>query len=184
MEVSKLTFRKETIEKMNKPLNRVQRGKLRWAKLKELEDGGKLSHATNRQEVAEMLGATKEYGPEYTWVSNLIKRGNMREILTGFGDDNRPIYEYHTTSNVPEYDEKAIAEKAAAGRKAAATGRRTAAVRLAPTPVATPTPNKAFAVPSNDGAKMTIRYKELVIELENISQATIEAIVEKLADKQ
>ena len=43
MEISRLIFTKETKEKMNKELTRKEKGKLRYKKLEELANNGKLA---------------------------------------------------------------------------------------------------------------------------------------------
>ena len=175
MNVSRLTFTKETKEKMSKPLNHFQKGELRWKKLKELEDEGVLSTAVNRQDVIKLLGATKTYGPEYTWLSSMISKGKVRETLTGFDKNNRAEYEYHIIGT-PDYD---VASRAKKSKEAKAK-----LAKLAPAKaIVQPVSGNVFTVPSSDRTKMVIKYKDLTIELENISQATIEAIVEKLANK-
>ena len=54
MEISKLTFTKETKEKMEKGLNKRQMGKLRFERLKQAEKNGTLSMARTRC----LVGAT------------------------------------------------------------------------------------------------------------------------------
>ena len=178
MEISRLIFTKETKEKMEKPINKFKKGELRWQRLKELDNEGKLAKATSRKDVAKMLGATKDYGAEYCWVSSMISGGHLTETLTGFNNDlHRAEYEYHVTNKQPIYDSGVIAAKAKEGKE-----------KKAKTQVISsnlkPAPEKVLAVPTNDGGKMIIRYKDLVIELENISQATIESIIDRLADRQ
>lgn len=158
MEVSRLTFTKETKEKMEKPLSHFQKGKLRWDKLTELEKSGKLSVAKNRQEVMGMLGLGSEYGAGYSWVSNMISRGSIKEILTGFDKYNNPEYEYHVVdTNKP----KPVVEKSP--------------VQL----------NKPVQACQNtcEKVKATIKYGELTIEVESIDSSVIERIVETLANR-
>lgn len=177
MEVSRLTFTKETKEKMEKPITLYKKGELRWKKLTELNDEGKLMSAKNRQDITAMMGLGKGYGAPYTWVSNMISRGYIKEILTGFDKAQRPEYEYHIVSK-PDYSFKNRAKKAQetkAKKKIASTKK--------PVVVASTTTGKVYAMPTNDNTKMVIRYKDLVIELENISTDMVERIIDTLANK-
>lgn len=164
MEISRLILTKETKEKMNEPINHFKRGELRWKRIKEYEDDGTLSKARNRMDIVEMLGSERQYNAVYTWVSNMITRGFMKETMTGVDNNGKMEYEYHTV-RTPNFSPAKNAHK---GRKV----------------VKTTTP-KAVVVPTVDRepkqAKVIIRYNDLTIELENIDQATIEGIVEKLA---
>lgn len=149
---------------MNEPINHFKRGELRWKRIKEYEDDGTLSKARNRMDIVEMLGSERKYNAVYTWVSNMITRGFIKETMTGVNNNGKMEYEYHTV-RTPNFSPAKNANK---GRKI----------------VKTPTP-KAVVVPVVDKeptqAKVVIRYNDLTIELENIDQATIEGIVEKLA---
>lgn len=173
MEVSRLTFTKETKEKMMEPLAHYKKGKLRWNKLKELEADGKLMSARNRQDIIGMMGLSKGYGAPYTWVSNMISKGYIKEVLTGFDKAQRPEYEYHLVGQ-PNYSYKERAEKTKA------TKEKKKVIEAKPS---TETVGKVYTVPTNDGTKMVIRYKDLVIELENISTDMVERIVATLANK-
>ena len=174
MEISRLTFSKETKEKMEKGINHFKKGELRWQKLQELEDTGKLSKARNRQDITSMMGLGTGYGAAYTWLSHMISRGSIKEILLGFDKNERPEYEYHLTNeNRPNYKKYGKANKP----KPTTSIEEKKAVT---TPL---TIGKVYTVPTNDGAKMVIRYKDLVIELDNISADLVERIVDTLANK-
>lgn len=164
MEVSRLTFTKETKEKMERPLNHFQRGELRWKRIKEYEDNGTLSKARNRMDLVEMLGAERKYNAVYSWISNMVTRGFIKETMTGVDANGKMEYEYHTV-RTPNFSPASNAHK---GCK----------VTEKPTP-------KAVAIPVIDKepkqAKVVIKYNDLTIELENIDRETIEGIVEKLA---
>lgn len=155
---------------MEKPLSHFQKGELRWDKLTELEKSGKLSVAKNRQEVMGMLGLGSGYGAGYSWVSNMISRGSIKEILTGFDKYNNPEYEYHVVStNKPNYKKYGKANK--------------------PKPVVEKSPvqpNKPVQTCQNtcEKVKATIKYGELTIEVESIDISVIERIVKTLANKQ
>ena len=95
MEISRLIFSKETRKKMNEELSRAQRGKLRWNRVKDADDNGILSHAKNRYEVANIAGySSAERSKGYQWVSNLVRRGHLQEIMHGL-NNGKFEYEYH-----------------------------------------------------------------------------------------
>ena len=105
MEISRLTFTKETQEKMEKGLSKRQRGKLRYQKLVEIANNGRLSIAKNRREVARLVGYMP--GQEhsgYSWVTNMINRGHLKETVVGSGRHGYLEYEYTLGSNKPRYD--------------------------------------------------------------------------------
>lgn len=106
MEISRLIFTKETKEKMNKELTRKEKGKLRYNKLEELADNGKLSLAKNRIEVANLVGVP-DNGPTktgYKWVSGLVRNGYVKETVTGIGRNGKMEFEYSLTSKKPNYE--------------------------------------------------------------------------------
>lgn len=104
MEVSRIIFKKETKEAMEKDLSVRQKGKLLFARLQELDNDGTLSKAKNRADVATMVGYTDERAKAgYSWVSNLISRGNLRETILEWTSRGRIIAEYHVVKS-PNYD--------------------------------------------------------------------------------
>ena len=100
---ARVIFKKETKEAMNKPLGVIEKRKLRLEKLKELDEGGYLASATNRSDVGEMVGLPDKQ-QAYDWSTREIERGGLKEILVGFGNSGKPIYEYH-------YEPKPVAKK-------------------------------------------------------------------------
>lgn len=166
MEVSKLTISNN----MTKPLNHFQRGELRWKKIKEMEDNGMLKRAKNRLDLVEMLGFKRGYNAGYTWVSNLISRGHLRETMYELGKDGKMEYEYSTVK-APMFSPKEWSSKP---KKA-----ETKKVVKDKTPVVTPISQPSVKI--DNGTRVIIRYNDLTIELENIDQQTVEGIVEKLA---
>lgn len=149
---AKVIFSKETKEKMEKGLNKFERGKLRFDKLKEMDEQGRLCLAHNRYEVANLVGYTEEQRlTGYRWVSNMVTNGYMSEVLLGHGTDGKPEYEYHIIKEpaykpfAGRYGDKAIPRKSTLK----ATG--------------------IMAIKMPDGkTNMTIRYKELSIELGDV----------------
>lgn len=172
MEISRLTFTKETKDKMEKGISHFKKGELRWKKLQELEDTGKLSKARNRQDITNMMGLGTGYGAPYTWVSNMISRGSIKEILLGFDKNERPEYEYHLTNkNKPNY------ERFGKSNRPKPSG---ASALEQPVIVERATMETTDTVVTT---KATIKYGDLVIELEGIDSRIIENIVSKLANK-
>lgn len=103
MEISRLTFTKETKEKMETGLNGLQRGKLRWQKLKEAERDGKLDKAKNRYEVSNLAGFTDgERKRGYQWVAAKVSKGQIKEIIHDLGEHGKVEYEYHLVKD-PDY---------------------------------------------------------------------------------
>ena len=106
MEISRLIFSKETKNKIEKDLNASQRGQLRWERVKESDKHGSLAMAKNRNEVANLAGFTKENKDRgYQWVSNMVAREHLQEIVQGIGKNGRIEYEYHVLSD-PDYSRK------------------------------------------------------------------------------
>ena len=104
MNISRLIFSKETKEEIGKELNVSQRGKLRWERIKDAEASGKLNYAKNRYEVANIAGFTEETKSRgYQWVSNMIGRKHLQEVMQGFGKNGKMEYEYHVLSD-PDYE--------------------------------------------------------------------------------
>lgn len=173
MNVSRLTFTKETKEKMEKPISHFKRGQLRWEKLKELDETGKLSSAKSRIDITSMLGLGTGYGAPYSWVSHLISNGYISETLTGFSSSQKPEYEYHIIKQ-RTYESKPKAKAKA----------KTVLPQVQPKPtIEQPLVGKVFEVPTNNEAKVVIKYKELAIEIFNVSDDVIKGIVEALSNK-
>lgn len=104
MEVSRIIFKKETQEAMEKGLSVRQRGKLLFSRLQELDNNGMLSKAKNRADVATMVGYTAEQAKAgYAWVSNLIRRGNLHETILEWTPSGKMVAEYHV-GKAPDYD--------------------------------------------------------------------------------
>ena len=121
MDVSRLSFTKKTQEAMKKDLSVRQRGRLLFAKLQELDNDGTLSKATSRADVATLVGYTEEQAKAgYSWVSNLINRGHLSEIVQGWTPSGKMIAEYHMTGTEPSYgyeEAKRRKEKKKAGQE-------------------------------------------------------------------
>lgn len=91
---------------MENELNGLQKGKLRWQKLKEAEESGKLSMAKNRYEVANLCGFTnEERNRGYNWVAGKIRAGQLEEAIHALGDYGKMEYEYHLIKE-PDYDRR------------------------------------------------------------------------------
>lgn len=104
MEISKLTFSKETKEKMKKEMTIREKGRVLFDKLKEIDKDGTLSKAKTRADVARLVGYTEERSKAgYAWVSNLIRRGHLTETVREWSPSGRMVAEYHMTSSAPDY---------------------------------------------------------------------------------
>lgn len=104
MEVSKLSFTKKTRDKMNKNMSVREKGKVLFARLQELEEDGTLSKAKSRADVARLVGYPEERAKAgYAWVSNLIRRGHIRETILEWTPSGKMVAEYHTTGSMPDY---------------------------------------------------------------------------------
>lgn len=188
MEVSRLTFTKETREKMNKPISHFKKGELRWAKLKEADSKGKLSLARNRSDIVRMLGGTG-YGAEYSWISNMVSRGHLQEVLLGFSKNDDPEYEYHIISE-PDYNfsrrSTGVSQRNAKIRKQKEEAAKLSAMAQHKEQFIEPS-TTSIAIPvkesSSDELKIIIRYKDLTIEIENASSDIIDSIINKLSNE-
>jgi len=104
MEISRLSFTKKTQEAMNKDMSVRAKGKTLFTRLQELEDDGILSKAKSRADVARLVGYPEERAKAgYAWVSNLIRRGHVSEIIQEWTPSGKMIAEYHTTGSMPDY---------------------------------------------------------------------------------
>lgn len=104
MEISKLSFAKKTQEAMNRNMSVRDKGKLLFARLKELDDDGTLSKAKSRADVARLVGYSEERAKAgHSWVSNLIRRNNLSETILNFTPSGKMEAEYHVVSS-PDYD--------------------------------------------------------------------------------
>lgn len=104
MFASRLTITKETQEQQAKSMSVRQKGKIMFARLKELEADGTLSKAKTRADVAKLVGYPEERAKAgYSWVSNLIVRGHLSETIREWTPSGKMIAEYHTTETMPDY---------------------------------------------------------------------------------
>ena len=104
MEVSRLSFTEKTQDKMKKDMSVREKGKVLFARLQELEADGTLSKAKTRADVARLVGYTEERAKAgYSWVSNLISRGHIRETILEWTPSGKMVAEYHTTGSMPDY---------------------------------------------------------------------------------
>lgn len=103
MEVSKLTFRKETKEQMTKQLSSRKKRAILYKRLQEIEKNGTLSKAENRYDVARLIGYPEEkISAGYAWVSRLVQDGEVAETLRGFKPNGKSIAEYHIAGDTTE----------------------------------------------------------------------------------
>lgn len=104
MNISKVSFSKETQDKMKKDMSVREKGKVLFARLQELDNDGTLSKAKTRADVARLVGYSEERAKAgYAWVSNLIRRGHVSETIQEWTPSGKMIAEYHTTGSIPDY---------------------------------------------------------------------------------
>lgn len=104
MEVSKLSFTKKTQKDMKKDMSVREKGKVLFARLQELDADGTLSKAKSRADVARLVGYNEERAKAgYMWVSNLIRRGHVKEIIQEWEPSGKKVAEYHLAGSVPDY---------------------------------------------------------------------------------
>lgn len=91
---------------VEKEPNVIERGKVFFDKLKELEKNGSLKEARSRSDVATLVGYTSDQaksGSGYSWVSNLIHRGHLVETIIGQTSSGYAIYCYKLGETEPRY---------------------------------------------------------------------------------
>lgn len=158
MEVSKLTLTKETKEKMEKPLSAMERGKLMWAKIVEAERDGRLQQAKYRNDIASIAGYTdKKRG--YSWVSNMIKRGAIRETIYAPGEYTYAIGE------APKFEY---------------TGNKMNKTAPVENITVTPTANETINKPSTETGRVVIECGEMRITMENVGVEYAKEIIKTL----
>lgn len=81
---ARVVFSKKTQEKINKGLTRKERGELRWKKLEEANEDGRLSLCKTRKDVA-ALGGYPEGVAGTSWVHNLVRKGYLQEVHVSGG---------------------------------------------------------------------------------------------------
>lgn len=92
---ARVIFSKDFQEKMNKPLTSFDIGKLRWKRIEELEENGKLGEIRNRYELCLAVGMTPEQAKVAgaSYASNLVRRKHLRESVVGLVD-GKMTYKY------------------------------------------------------------------------------------------
>lgn len=114
MEISRLSFTKKTQEAMNKDMSVREKGKILFARLQELEEDGTLSKAQTRADVARLAGYPEERAKAgYAWVSNLVRRGHLTEIIREWTPSGRMIAEYHLAGSAPDYGYEEVGRRKA-----------------------------------------------------------------------
>ena len=120
MEISKLSFTKKTQDKMNKNMSVREKGKILFARLQDLEEDGTLSKAKSRADVARLVGYPEERAKAgYSWVSNLISRGHIKETILEWTPNGKMVAEYHTTGSMPDYGYAGVNRRKAKKEKTA-----------------------------------------------------------------
>lgn len=101
MEVSRITFSKETQEKIKRGMSAHKKGEILYGRLTEASENGLLAQCKTRKEVAELVGY---YGANlqhrgYSWINNLIRRKHLSEVAVAPGE-----YQYFLGPNKPDYN--------------------------------------------------------------------------------
>ena len=95
---------------MEEELQPAEKGKLRWERLKEAEEHGSLASAKNRYEVANLAGFTEdERSRGYQWISSMVAKNYLQEIMHGVGKNGKFEYEYHAVGD-PDYSRQKAKE--------------------------------------------------------------------------
>lgn len=158
---------------MEKGLNKRERGRLRFEKLKEAEANGKLQKAKTRMEVAQLAGFSEhQYKTGYSWVMNMLTRKHLIEHISGRFPNGRAEYEYHIGTE-PDYNLVGATKGRAKARTKQKVEQTTAGRCHTWTDEASTLLNNAMRV--------IIKYGETTIELEQVESSTaINLVVEVL----
>ena len=114
MEISRLSFTKKTQEDMKKDMPVRRKGKVLFARLKELDEDGTLSKAKTRADVARLVGYTEERAKAgHAWVGSLISRGYLSETILEWSPNGKRVAEYHMTGSVPDYGYEKVGRRKA-----------------------------------------------------------------------
>lgn len=92
---------------VGKEPNVIERGKVLFDRLKDLEKEGTLEKARSRADVATLVGYANDQaksGSGYSWVSNLIHRGHLVETVIGKTSSGYSIYCYKLGETEPRYN--------------------------------------------------------------------------------
>lgn len=82
-----------------------KKGKVNFERLKELAANGKLAQARTRKEVATLVGyGEDEQRTGYSWVSNLITNGHLKETDLYVSPDGKMYGHYALTGTSPSYN--------------------------------------------------------------------------------
>lgn len=107
MEVSRITFSKETQEKIKRGMSAQDKGRVLYGRLTEAADSGLLAQCKTRRDVAELVGY---YGENlqrkgYSWISNLIRRKHVSEVMVAPGE-----YQFFLGPNKPDYNRAGVSK--------------------------------------------------------------------------
>lgn len=174
---TKFTVSEETTKE--KPLNTFERGKLRFGKLKELANDGSLTLATNRAELAKLLGFTEKQVKQgqagYAWVTRMVKNGYLKENVSYRDGKGHTYYGYQLTGKEPDYDLKHAREAAYKAK------RDKKAKKNAPVTVQDTAPLFEYKTTEESaGIELSITKGDAVITLKGISNETILDIISSI----
>lgn len=100
MEVSRITFTNETKARLKRGMKLRDKGRILYGRLCEAADNGLLSQCKTRRDVMSLVGYTDEqYKTGYSWVSNLLRRKHLSEVMVAPGE-----YQYFIGPKKPDYE--------------------------------------------------------------------------------
>lgn len=164
MEISKLTFTNNFKEKtMGRKLSNTKKGELRIKRLKEADKDGTLAKAKTRFQIAEIGGFNKDnYSAGISWVTRMLKKRVITEVLVGYDKHNRAEYEYHYQGKhilEPEIETISISK---------------------PTPISKPT--KTVIKETDEKTIVEIVYKGMEIKLYTHDMSLVAELVNKIGE--
>lgn len=173
MEFSRITFTKDTLNKMNKDLTKQDISKLRYQKLQELDESGRLSLIKTRKQLAMAVGYSIDefLSKGSSWVNRMLKRGYISETFLGFDKRTHiPEHEYHLTGIKPNF-----------------TGGRQKMKIINPvadektfTKILENTPHPALNDISNETIKIRITKQDIYIEIELNDNSCVGNLINQL----
>lgn len=169
MFATKVTVSEETMKKNN--LTQLNRGRLRYEKLQELERTGEISKASTRNELMQMVGYERGSASGNSWVVRMIRMGYLTETFVGF-EGEKARKEFHLTTKRPDFEHKGVA--------AAHRGRKRATVKTTPKAEPKPMQMPAPKVEEKEPTQVKIEYGEMVITIENASSAYVSEIIKAI----
>lgn len=148
-----VTFTEDFKKKTHKKLGNARKKELRIKSLIKAEKDGRLMGAKTRRDVAKLAGFTDAQGQSgYIWVWQRIKEGTIKEFIMNRAKDGHAEYEYHI---VDKEEEPVILSRAF-------------------------DPKKTVTL-TNVHPKVTIRFRNFMVELEDMKLDEIAKLIKVLS---